>query len=170
MKFVTTETAGQLDSQGLHRVRERLVRQRTGRAPLLESRRRCPAGATLLAARTAAHFFKAGRLALTPHAARRRGIHGGLASARSSTNGAGPKYQLLQLESQSATTQNGDQLSISTDHCEPKKAFRTNEYTGRISDIGVSYCSGEWCLHFQRSLSLDAGMRLAKRAQHGGSC
>ena len=33
---------------------------------------------------------------------------------------------------------NGDQLSISTDHCEP---FRTNEYTGRISDIGVSYCT-----------------------------
>jgi transposase len=41
MKFVATKTADQLDLQGLHRVRERLVRQRTGiinqiRAFLLE--------------------------------------------------------------------------------------------------------------------------------------
>jgi transposase len=41
MKFVATKTAGQLDLQALHRVRERLVRQRTGiinqiRAFLLE--------------------------------------------------------------------------------------------------------------------------------------
>jgi transposase len=31
MKFVTTRTAEQLDLQALHRVRERLVSQRTGR-------------------------------------------------------------------------------------------------------------------------------------------
>ena len=41
MKFVATKTADQLDLQALHRVRERLVRQRTGiinqiRAFLLE--------------------------------------------------------------------------------------------------------------------------------------
>jgi transposase len=41
MKFVATKTADQLDLQALHRVRERLVRQRTGiinqiRALLLE--------------------------------------------------------------------------------------------------------------------------------------
>jgi transposase len=30
MKFVTTKTADQLDLQALHRVRERLVSQRTG--------------------------------------------------------------------------------------------------------------------------------------------
>ena len=30
MKFVATKTADQLDLQALHRVRERLVRQRTG--------------------------------------------------------------------------------------------------------------------------------------------
>ena len=41
MKFVTTKTADQLDLQALHRVRERLVSQRTGiinqiRAFLLE--------------------------------------------------------------------------------------------------------------------------------------
>src|SRR2546423_13649499 len=41
MKYVATKTAGQLDLQALHRVRERLVRQRTGiinqiRAFLLE--------------------------------------------------------------------------------------------------------------------------------------
>jgi hypothetical protein len=149
-------------------VRERLVGQRTGRASLLESRPRSLARATLLAARTARHSFQSGRLALAPHAARHPGIHGGLASARSSTNGAGSKRQLLHFNSQSATTLNGDQLSISTDHCGPKQVFRTDEYTGRISDIGVSYCSGEWFLQFQRSLSLDAGMRLAKRAQHGG--
>jgi hypothetical protein len=59
VKFVTTETGGQLDSQGLHRVRERLVGQRTGRASLLESRPRSPARATLLAARTARHSFQA---------------------------------------------------------------------------------------------------------------
>jgi transposase len=43
MKFVATKTAGQLDLQALHRVRERLVGQRTGiidqiRAFLLERR------------------------------------------------------------------------------------------------------------------------------------
>jgi transposase len=42
MKFVATKTADQLDLQALHRVRERLVSQRTGiinqiRAFLLES-------------------------------------------------------------------------------------------------------------------------------------
>ena len=49
MKFVATKTADQLDLQALHRVRERLVRQRTGiinqiRAFLLERGLRCAKG------------------------------------------------------------------------------------------------------------------------------
>jgi transposase len=36
MKFVATKTADQLDLQALHRVRERLVSQRTGIVNLLE--------------------------------------------------------------------------------------------------------------------------------------
>ena len=50
MKFVATKTAEQLDLQALHRVRERLVSQRTGiinqiRAFLLERHRKCRATA-----------------------------------------------------------------------------------------------------------------------------
>jgi transposase len=49
MKFVATKTADQLDLQALHRVRERLVSQRTGiinqiRAFLLERGVRCARG------------------------------------------------------------------------------------------------------------------------------
>ena len=55
MKFVATKTAEQLDLQALHRVRERLVSQRTGiinqiRAFLLGSRRRGAAGLRFLRA------------------------------------------------------------------------------------------------------------------------
>jgi transposase len=51
MKFVATKTADQLDLQALHRVRERLVRQRTGiinqiRAFLLERRASLPSAPT----------------------------------------------------------------------------------------------------------------------------
>ena len=54
MKFVATKTAEQLDLQALHRVRERLVSQRTGvgnqiRAFLLEAGRSDSTGATVLA-------------------------------------------------------------------------------------------------------------------------
>ena len=53
MKFVATKTAEQLDLQALHRVRERLVSQRTGRQsnPRLSPRARgcCAAGPTVLA-------------------------------------------------------------------------------------------------------------------------
>ena len=54
MKFVATKTAEQLDLQALHRVRERLVSQRTGiinqiRAFLLERGRCRAAGPTVLA-------------------------------------------------------------------------------------------------------------------------
>ena len=75
MKFVTTKTADQLDLQALHRVRERLVSQRTGiinqiRAFLLERGHRSTAGTTLLANRIATHFRHAARRALTPHGAR----------------------------------------------------------------------------------------------------
>ena len=60
MKFVATKTADQLDLQALHRVRERLVRQRTGisnqiRAFLLERGIAVRQGAALLAHRTAGH-------------------------------------------------------------------------------------------------------------------
>src|ERR1700761_9016801 len=56
MKFVATKTADQLDLQAMHRVRERLVSQRTGvinqiRAFLLERG---------VAVRQGRHFFRAG--------------------------------------------------------------------------------------------------------------
>jgi transposase len=59
MKFVATKTADQLDLQALHRVRERLVSQRTGiinqiRAFLLE-RGSGAAGTTVFAGRAATH-------------------------------------------------------------------------------------------------------------------
>jgi hypothetical protein len=37
MKFVATKTADQLDLQAMHRVRERLVSQRTGISPVCAS-------------------------------------------------------------------------------------------------------------------------------------
>jgi len=85
MKFVTTKTADQLDLQALHRVRERLVSQRTGIINQIRaaSRHRSPAGATLLANRTATHSRHATRRSLTPHGARHRGSDRGLATARS---------------------------------------------------------------------------------------
>jgi hypothetical protein len=160
VKFVTTETGGQLDSQGLHRVRERLVGQRTGRASMLESRPRSPARATILAARTARHSFQARRLALAPHAARHPGIQGGLASARSSTNGAGSKRQLLHFNSQSATTQNFRSVQITAGQILERTSILDGSLTS-VSPIVAEMVSA-------LSLSLDAGMRLAKRAQHGG--
>jgi transposase len=42
MKFVTTKTADQLDLQALHRVRERLVSQRTGIINQIRDRVRMP--------------------------------------------------------------------------------------------------------------------------------
>jgi len=60
MKFVATKTADQLDLQALHRVRERLVSQRTGiinqiRAFLLERGVAVRQGAAFLARRAADH-------------------------------------------------------------------------------------------------------------------
>src|SRR5688500_10625500 len=63
MKFVATKTADQLDLQALHRVRERLVSQRTGiinQIRLPAGARHCGAtGTTLLACRAAAHTGRA---------------------------------------------------------------------------------------------------------------
>ena len=74
MKFVATKTADQLDLQALHRVRERLVSQRTGHH---QSDPRLPAGArhcgtagtTLLACRAAAHPCRTLRRAVATHGA-----------------------------------------------------------------------------------------------------
>ena len=60
MKFVATKTADQLDLQALHRVRERLVSQRTGiinqiRAFLLERGVAVRQGSTILARRAASY-------------------------------------------------------------------------------------------------------------------
>ena len=60
MKFVTTKAADQLDLQSLHRVRERLVTQRTGiinqvRAFFAGTRYCGPTGAALFAPGVAAH-------------------------------------------------------------------------------------------------------------------
>jgi transposase len=87
MKFVPTKTAEQLDLQALHRVRERLVSQRTGvinqvRAFLLERGIAVRQGAELPAYRTAHHPGHARRCSLTSHAARDRGPRPGLAPAR----------------------------------------------------------------------------------------
>ena len=65
MKFVATKTADQLDLQALHRVRERLVSQRTGiinqiRAFLLERGVAVP-GVTVFTCRAAAHPGHAAR-------------------------------------------------------------------------------------------------------------
>ena len=80
MKFVATKTADQLDLQALHRVRERLVSQRTGiinqiRAFLLERG---------IAVRQGLRFLRAGqahRRALASHVAHHRGSGGRLAPA-----------------------------------------------------------------------------------------
>ena len=75
MKFVATKTAEQLDLQALHRVRERLVSQRTGiinqiRAFLLERGRCCAAGPTVLARGVAAHTGHTARCAVASHGTR----------------------------------------------------------------------------------------------------
>ena len=87
MKFVATKTADQLDLQALHRVRERLVSQRTGiinqiRAFLLERGHCGAAGATVLARRVAAHPGHTARCAVATHGARHRGSGRRLAPAR----------------------------------------------------------------------------------------
>ena len=79
MKFVATKTADQLDLQALHRVRERLVSQRTGPARA----RRCGAsGTSVLACRVAAHTGSTARSAVASHDTRHRGAGRGLAPAR----------------------------------------------------------------------------------------
>ena len=87
MKFVATKTADQLDLQALHRVRERLVSQRTGiinqiRAFLLEARHCGATGTTLLARRTAAHPGHATRCPVATDGAGDRGPGWRLAPAR----------------------------------------------------------------------------------------
>jgi transposase len=84
MKFVATKTAHQLDLQALHRVRERLVSQRTGiinQAPSCSNAaRRC--GTSVLAYRVAAHTGGTARSAVASHDTRHRGAGRGLAPAR----------------------------------------------------------------------------------------
>ena len=75
MKFVTTKTADQLDLQALHRVRERLVSQRTGiinqiRAFLLERGIAVRQGQRFLRRELPRILSHAARRALTPHGAR----------------------------------------------------------------------------------------------------
>jgi transposase len=86
MKFVATKTADQLDLQALHRVRERLVSQRTGiinqvRAFFVGARHRGTAGLALSPRRAAEHSEQAQRRTLTPHVACHRGPVRGLAPA-----------------------------------------------------------------------------------------
>jgi len=74
MKFVATKTADQLDLQALHRVRERLVSQRTGiinqiRAFMLEAASRC-ARASAFCVLTTDHSWHAHGRAVCAHAAR----------------------------------------------------------------------------------------------------
>ena len=85
MKFVATKTADQLDLQALHRVRERLVSQRTGiinqiRAFLLE--RGIAAGAALPSRRTAAHSGCTPECPVAAHGAGHRGLGWRLAPSR----------------------------------------------------------------------------------------
>jgi len=87
MKFVATKIADQLDLQALHRVRERLVSQRTGivnqiRALLARARRGGAAGTSVLACRVAAHTGSTARSAVASHDTRHRGAGRGLAPAR----------------------------------------------------------------------------------------
>jgi transposase len=83
MKFVATKTADQLDLQALHRVRKRLVSQRTGiinqiRAFLLER----GVAVRVFARRAAAHPGHTARCAVAPHGGDHRGSNWRLASAR----------------------------------------------------------------------------------------
>jgi transposase len=78
MKFVATKTAEQLDLQALHRVRERLVSQRTAiinqiRAFLLERGIAVRQGLRFLRAAAARNPGEAQRCALAPHVAGDRG-------------------------------------------------------------------------------------------------
>ena len=87
MKFVATKTADQLDLQALHRVRERLVSQRTGiinqiRAFLLERGIAVRQGLRFLARRVAAHLGHAPGCSVAAHGAGNRGPSWRLASAR----------------------------------------------------------------------------------------
>jgi transposase len=87
MKFVATKTVEQLDLQALHRVRERLVSQRTGiinqiRAFLLERGVAVRQGPRLFAHRAAAYPGGPFRHHLAPHGARHRGSRRRLAPAR----------------------------------------------------------------------------------------
>ena len=80
MKFVATKTAEQLDLQAMHRVRERLVGQRTGVINQIRgARHRGTAGAAFPAGRVAGHPGDAHRCALAAHFAHRRGPDGRLA-------------------------------------------------------------------------------------------
>ena len=81
MKFVATKTADQLDLQALHRVRERLVSQRTGiinqiRAFLLERGIAVRQRTALLARRTAGDSGHALQYLVTTHGAGDRGPDG----------------------------------------------------------------------------------------------
>jgi transposase len=78
MKFVATKTADQLDLQALHRMRQRLVSQRTGiinqiRAFLLERGVAVRQGPALSALRAAEHSEQAQLRTLAPHVVRHRG-------------------------------------------------------------------------------------------------
>jgi transposase len=86
MKFVATKTADQLDLQALHRVRERLVRQRTSiinqiRAFVLERGIAVRQGFPLSAQRIAEHPCQAIRRAVAAHDAPHRRSGRGLAPA-----------------------------------------------------------------------------------------
>ena len=90
MKFVATKTAEQLDLQALHRVRERLVSQRTGiinqiRAFLLE--RGIAVRQAVPARRVAAHPGHAPRCPVAAHGAGNRGPCRRLAPARRADRG-----------------------------------------------------------------------------------
>ena len=87
MKFVATKTADQLDLQALHRVRERLVSQRTGvinqiRAFLLERVIAVRKGLRFLRRRASAPIDDTPGRSVTPHGPDRRRPGRRLASAR----------------------------------------------------------------------------------------
>jgi transposase len=86
MKFVATKTADQLDLQALHRVRERLVSQRTGiinqiRAFLLERGVAVRQGLRFLRAELPGILAKRTDSLVATHAAPHRGTGAGLAPA-----------------------------------------------------------------------------------------
>ena len=86
MKFVATKTAEQLDLQALHRVRERLVSQRTGiinqiRAFLLERGIAVRQGLRSCAPSCRA-YWRHRPCPVAPHGRRHRGPSRGLAPAR----------------------------------------------------------------------------------------